>query len=127
MKSRLCLIFALVALMGAALAGAATAEPAGPMSTLSGSADPTAASFLCGLSQKATTPELSGSTPAPLLKAGFVCGACSLNGCAGHTGGTFGASCQISITRRGTCQNVYGDVCTEDNLLKCQCWNGPLP
>lgn len=126
MKSRLSLIFVLLVLMGASLAGAEAVNPTGPMTALTGNADPATASFLCGLGQKAV-PELSGSTPAPLLKAGFVCGVCSLNGCAGHTGGTFGASCQISITRRGTCQNVYGDVCTQDNHLKCQCWNGPLP
>ncbi len=126
MKSRSCLIFALLVLVGASLAGAATVVPAGPMSTLSGGADPAAASFLCELSQKAT-PELAGSTPAPLLKTGFVCGACSLNGCAGRTGGSAGAACQISITRTGKCQNVYGDICAEDHLQKCQCWSGPLP
>lgn len=123
MTSRFCLTFVLLALMGASFT---TAAPTGPMSSLTGSADPSTLSFLCGLSQRAV-PELSGSTPAPLLKADFVCGACSLNGCAGHTGGINGAGCIVSYIKQGTCQNVYGDVCTQDNLLMCQCWNGPQP
>jgi hypothetical protein len=126
MKSRLLLIFTLLALLGLSLAGAATAEPVAPAAAPVADASPSTASFLCGLSQTSTAPEVAGGlTPAPVLKSGGPCGPCSLSPCVGATIGNF---CQVG-TRRGTCQNVYGDICTGSGTItnKCQCWNGPLP
>src|SRR5882672_5432441 len=125
MKPRLILTFALLTLLALSLAGAAMAEPiASPASSVA-AASPSADSFLCSLSQTATTPEVAdGLTPAPALKTGN-CGPCSLSPCAGATIGNF---CQIG-TRHGTCQNVYGEICTgsTSGINKCQCWSGPLP
>ncbi len=69
--------------------------------------------------------DLPGVAPqAEFLTAG-QCGTCSTTVCQGARIGNY---CQISFNQSGTCQNVYGNICTGGGgINKCQCWSGPLP
>jgi hypothetical protein len=134
MRSRSILsTFALLLLIGslasaaapvpAAVPPAAVEAPAAPAAALAAApvAAPTAPSPFCAATLSALKPPAFGTAPAPTPLSGFnVCGACSSPVCRGaHIGngcGGYGYSCQ----------NVYGDICT-DNNSECYCWRGPLP
>lgn len=80
----------------------------------------------CGASPLAVF-DLPGLTPqaTPLLAG--ACGTCSTTAC---QGARIGTGCQISFDRAGTCQNVFGNICSGGGgggINMCQCWNGPLP
>ena len=117
MKPRLFPILALLTLMGLSLAGAVTAEPAAPPVDASSST----ASFLCSLSMPASAPEVAGWNPAPVLKAGTLCGPCSFP-CRNVTVGT---GCTVG-EHRGTCQPFNGYTCSDASIM-CTCQIGPLP
>jgi hypothetical protein len=93
---------------------AAVEAPAAP------AAAPAEPSPFCAAKLSALKPPAFGTTPAPTPLLFNVCGACSETVCQGaHIGnacGGYGYSCQ----------NVYGDRCTDGNS-ECYCWKGPLP
>jgi hypothetical protein len=95
------------------LAGAATIDgPAAPAS-----ASPVVSSSPLCLAQVASA-QLPAGNPV-VLKSTQLCGACSDIRCANNTLGNTCASGGY------TCQNVYGNFCSQDGLSQCTCTNRP--
>lgn len=106
-------LLALVLLTGS-LAGAAMAAPAPPVAAAV--ASPVVASPLC-LAQ-ASKAGLPAGNPG-VAKSTQLCGACSDLRCANNTLGNTCASGGY------TCQNVFGNFCSQDGLSQCTCTNRP--
>jgi hypothetical protein len=108
MKLRSTLLLLVPMLLSASLAEAATADPA--------ATSPVVASPLC----LANTSQAKLPTGNPVvLKTAQLCGACSDIRCANNTLGNTCASGGY------TCQNVYGNFCSQDGLSQCTCTNRP--
>jgi hypothetical protein len=112
MKLRSTLLLFVSTLLIGSLAEAATIDgPAAPAS-----ASPAVSSPLC-LSQ-VTSAKLPSGNPA-VMKSLQLCGACSDLRCKNNTLGNTCASGGY------TCQNVYGNFCSQDGLSQCTCTNRP--
>jgi hypothetical protein len=116
MKLRSTLLLLVSMLLIASLAGAATADPAGAPVVPVAAASPVVASPLC--LANTSKAQLPAGNPA-VLKSTQLCGACSDIRCANNTLGNTCASGGY------TCQNVYGNFCSQDGLSQCTCTNRP--
>ena len=121
MKVRCALLLLVSMLLMGSLAGAATtdvaAAPAAPAPAVA--ASPVVASPLCLANTSANTSKAQLPAGNPVMEKSTLCGSCSDLRCANNTLGNICASGGY------TCQNVYGNFCSQDGRSQCTCTNRP--